>query len=320
MEFGSMSNIKLVVIPILTILFIILGIRKREKILEKIGWKKDIFIMAVKGILISLGTSLVFLALLSPQKLKEEENIKVQGSDLYVLMDISKSMLAEDTYPNRLEISKAELRGILDNLKGDRVGIIPFSDSAYIQMPLTDDYFMAKNYIDAIDSKLISGGGTELLEGLKLANKSFEKTDAKDKNVIIFSDGGEKNQEVLNYVKDNKIKTFIFGVGTDEGSVIPIDNGFIKDDKGNVVVSKLNDSFLKELAKESGGAYYQLDNLNNNNYKKLIQDIGKLDKTSQREEKLNIYEKYYQYPLGLGLIFILIGYFLRRREKEGEYV
>ena len=198
MEFGNTASIKFIVIPILTILFLILGIVKRERILEKIGWKKDTIFMFIKTLLLSIGGILVFLALLSPQKLKEEEKVEVKGSDLYVLMDISKSMLAEDTYPNRLEISKKELKEILNNLKGDRVGIIPFSDSAYVQMPLTDDYFMAINYIDAIDSKLISGGGTELLEALKLANSSFEKTDAKDKNVIIFSDGGERNPEILN--------------------------------------------------------------------------------------------------------------------------
>lgn len=320
MEFGNTTSIKYIVIPILIILFLVLGIRKRENILERIGWKKDTLIMIIKALFLSIGGVLVFLALLSPQKLKEEKKVEVQGSDLYVLMDISKSMLAKDTYPNRLEISKKELKEILSNLKGDRVGIIPFSDSAYVQMPLTDDYFMAINYIDAIDSKLISGGGTELLEALKLANSSFEKAEAKDKNVIIFSDGGERNPEILKYVKYNHIKTFIFGVGTDEGSVIPIDNGFIKDDKGNIVVSKLNDSFLKELAKESGGQYYPLNNLKTSNYKELLADIGKLDKTSQRDEKLNIYEQYYQYPLGVGLVLILLGYFLRRKEKEGEYV
>lgn len=320
MEFGNTTSIKFIVIPILTILFLILGVRKRENILVRIGWKKDTIVITIKAFLLSLGGILVFIALLSPQKLKEEKKIEVQGSDIYILMDISKSMLAEDTYPNRLEISKRELKEILNNLKGDRIGIIPFSDSAYVQMPLTDDYFMAINYIDAIDSRLISGGGTELLEALKLANNSFEKTETKDKNVIIFSDGGERNPEIIKYVKENHIKTFIFGVGTEEGSVIPIDNGFVKDDSGNIVVSKLNDNFLKELAKESDGQYYSLNNLNTGNYKKLISDIDKLDKTSQRDEKLNVYEQYYQYPLGTGLLLILIGYFLRRKEKEGEHV
>ena len=121
---------------------------KRENILVRIGWKKDTIVITIKAFLLSLGGILVFIALLSPQKLKEEKKIEVQGSDIYILMDISKSMLAEDTYPNRLEISKRELKEILNNLKGDRIGIIPFSDSAYVQMPLTDDYFMAINYIN----------------------------------------------------------------------------------------------------------------------------------------------------------------------------
>ncbi|MGL6169456.1 MAG: vWA domain-containing protein, partial [Fusobacteriaceae bacterium] len=192
MEFGNTSNLKLILIPLLIATLLVLGVRKRQIILKSIQWKTDTLHSSLSAFLIILGTFSVFIALLSPQKLKEEEAIKVEGSDVYILMDISKSMLAEDTYPNRLEISKRELKDILTNLKGDRIGIIPFSDSAYVQMPLTDDYFMAINYIDAIDSKLISGGGTKLLEALKLANTSFEKTAAKDKNVIIFSDGGEK--------------------------------------------------------------------------------------------------------------------------------
>ena len=214
MEFGNINSIYYIILPILTIIFLILGVVKRENILKKIGWKKDWFLMILKSIFIIVGTLLVFIAFLSPQKLREESTVKVEGSDLYVLMDISKSMLAEDTYPNRLEVSKKELKEILSNLKGDRVGIIPFSDSAYVQMPLTDDYFMAISYIDAIDSKLISGGGTELLEALKLANDSFQKTETKDKNVIIFSDGGDRDEAVLDFVKKHNIKAFIIGVGT----------------------------------------------------------------------------------------------------------
>lgn len=320
MEFGNIDSLKFILIPIFTLLFLILGIKKRQDILKNIGWKKDAFYTSLKAIFLSVGAFFIFLALLSPQKLKEEQKVEVKGSDLYILMDISKSMLAQDSYPNRLELSKNELKEILLNLKGDRVGIIPFSDSAYIQMPLTDDYFMAINYIDAIDSKLISGGGTQLLEALKLANSSFQKTEAKDKNVIIFSDGGDKEPEVLDFVKKNNLKTFILGVGTEEGSVIPIDNGFIKDNSGNIVVSKLNNTFLKELASESGGEYYSLNNLNTGNYKKLIHDIGKLDKTSQREENLKVYEKYYQYPLGIGLFLILLGYFLPKKKESESYV
>lgn len=316
MEFGNTANLHYMIIPVLIIIFLILGMLKREKILKNIGWDRDWKLMFLKTLFITIGTILVFIAFLSPQKLKEEQQIKIEGSELYVLMDVSKSMLTEDTYPNRLETSKKELKNILQNLKGDRVGIIPFSDSAYVQMPLTDDYNLALNYIDAIDNRLISGGGTELLEGLKLANTSFEKSGIKDKNVIIFSDGGEDEDEIISYVKKNKIKTFIFGVGTPNGGVIPIDNGFVKDDNGNIVVSKLNDSFMKKLASESGGEYYHIDNLNTSEAKNLVNDLGKLKKISEREEKIKIYELYYQYPLAIGMFFIVLGYLIRKNKKR----
>ncbi|MBC2850051.1 VWA domain-containing protein [Cetobacterium sp. 8H] len=319
MEFGNLNSKYYIIIPFIIIIFLIIGGVKRENILKKIGWKGDGIYTIIKIVLISLGSILIFIALLSPQKLKEKSKVEINGSDLYVLMDISKSMLAEDVYPNRLEISKKELKTILENLKGDRIGIIPFSDSAYVQMPLTDDYFMAISYIDAIDSKLTSGGGTDLLSALQLANNSFERTESKEKSVLIFSDGGEKSQEIIDYAKKNNIKVFIFGVGTDEGSVIPIDGGFIKDNNGDIVVSKINDKFLKELSKESNGDYYELNNLNSN-YDKFLNDLNKLDKKSQREDEIKIYTKYYQYPLTLGIIFILFGYLIKRKVKEGEYV
>ncbi|MEG0069722.1 vWA domain-containing protein [Cetobacterium sp.] len=319
MEFGNLNSKYYIIIPFIIIIFLIIGGVKRENILKKIGWKEDRIYTIIKIIFISLGSILIFIALLSPQKLKEKSKVEINGSDLYVLMDISKSMLAEDVYPNRLEISKKELKTILENLKGDRIGIIPFSDSAYVQMPLTDDYFMAISYIDAIDSKLTSGGGTDLLSALQLANNSFERTESKEKSVLIFSDGGERSQEIIDYAKKNNIKVFIFGVGTDEGSVISIDGGFIKDNNGNIVVSKINDEFLKELSKESNGGYYELNNLNTN-YAKFLDDLNKLDKKSQREDEIKIYTKYYQYPLTLGIILILFGYLIKKKFREGEYV
>lgn len=314
MEFGNLKDTYYIIIPILILLIFILGVTKRNKILELIGWNKDTNIQLLKGIFLIIGTLLVFIALLSPQKLKEKSKVEVKGNDLYILMDISKSMLAQDVYPNRLEASKRELKKILTKLKGDRIGIIPFSDSAYIQMPLTDDYFMGNNYIDAIDSNLISGGGTQLLKGLELANKSFEKTKTKNKNIIIFTDGGDdkNNRDIENYIKENKLKVFIFGVGSKDGSVLPGKDGFIKDSSGKIVVSKINENLLKEMSDKSQGRYYSLNNTSENSLD-FIGDLNRLEKEHTRNNEIKIYKKYYQLPLALGVLFIIIGYFIRKK-------
>lgn len=317
MEFGNKENIIYIIIPILLFIIFLLGLRKRENILKNIGLFSKRGIEILKILLITCGGFLVFISLLSPQKLKEDEKIQVKGSNVYALIDISRSMLTKDVYPNRLEGAKRSLDEILDGLKGDRIGFIPFSDSAYVQMPLTDDYSMGKNYVNAIDSNLISGGGTKLLQGLELANKSFEESGVNHKIVIILTDGGDYDKNIIDYAKNNKLKIYVIGVGTENGGVIPGKVGFLKDKNGNTVISRLNDKFMKELANETGGKFYEVNNLTDGT-KILLRDIKNLEGKNIREENLKVYKKYYQIPLGIGIILILCGYLLKRGIRE-EY-
>ncbi|WP_177161037.1 VWA domain-containing protein, partial [uncultured Fusobacterium sp.] len=265
---------------------------------------------------ITIGTILVCISLLSPQKLIEEKEVERKGNSIYILMDTSRSMLTKDIYPNRIERAKTIAKNIILNLKGDKIGIIPFSDSAYIQMPLTDDYQIAKNFINVIDTNLLSGGGTNIFEGLSIANKSFDETETENKIVLVISDGGDTDDKTLDFIKKNDIKVYSVGVGTSKGSVIP-DNkksGFIKDEKGNIVVSSLNSKFLKEMSEISNGKYFGVNNLSDNT-KEFIYDLETLDKSKIKAEKISIYEKYFQWFLGIGLLFILVGYFLKGGTK-----
>ena len=225
-------------------------------------------------------------------------------------------MLTKDIYPNRIERAKTIAKNIILNLKGDKVGIIPFSDSAYIQMPLTDDYKIAENFINVIDTNLLSGGGTNIFEGLSIANKSFKETETENKIVLVISDGGDSDDKTLDFIKKNSLKVYSVGVGTEKGSVIP-DNkksGFIKDEKGNIVVSSLNSKFLKEMSEISNGKYFEVNNLSDNT-KEFIYDMETLDKSKIKDEKISVYEKYFQWFLGIGLLFILVGYFLKGGTK-----
>lgn len=315
MSFGNLKYIWLLVFPIGICLITIYGMIKKNKILSylKLYTEKKIEILRV--IFYTLGGICLFIALLSPQKLIENAKQDVRGTDVYILFDTSNSMLAEDIYPNRLEQGKKAVGKILMQLKGDRIGLIPFSDSAYVQMPLTDDYEIAKNYLSIINTYLISGGGTELLSALKIANKSFGETSSKRKVVLLISDGGEEEKEVEKYIDENNIIVFSIGLGTLEGSSIPIiengvKKGFIKNED-KVVVTKLNSEFMKKISKNR---YYEINNLKNDS-NRFIDDFLKLEKEKLGEEKSAIYKKYFQIPLLIGLLFILLAYFYKGEIK-----
>lgn len=316
MEFGNLENLIYFIFPILSLILLIMGYEKKKKGLKFLSISNNKKINFLKIFFITIGTVLVCISLLSPQKLIEEKEVECKGNNIYILMDTSRSMLTKDIYPNRIERAKTIAKNIILNLKGDKVGIIPFSDSAYIQMPLTDDYKIAENFINVIDTNLLSGGGTNIFEGLSIANKSFKETETENKIVLVISDGGDSDDKTLDFIKKNSLKVYSVGVGTEKGSVIP-DNkksGFIKDEKGNIVVSSLNSKFLKEMSEISNGKYFEVNNLSDNT-KEFIYDLETLDKSKIKAEKISVYEKYFQWFLGIGLLFILVGYFLKGGTK-----
>ena len=316
MEFGNLENLIYFIFPILSTILLIMGYEKKKKGLKFLNISNNKKINFFKIFFITIGTILVCISLLSPQKLIEEKEVERKGNSIYILMDTSRSMLTKDIYPNRIERAKTIAKNIILNLKGDKVGIIPFSDSAYIQMPLTDDYKIAENFINVIDTNLLSGGGTNIFEGLSIANKSFEETETENKIVLVISDGGDTDDKTLDFIKKNDLKVYSVGVGTEKGSVIPNNkkSGFIKDEKGNIVVSSLNSKFLKEMSEISTGKYFEVNNLSDNT-KEFIFDMETLDKSKIKDEKISIYEKYFQWFLGIGLLFILVGYFLKGGTK-----
>lgn len=322
MEFGNLQNFICLIFPLILLLIMILGMRKRKDTLNILKLRNKRRISIIKILLLTLGSVLVVISLLSPQKEIEDEEIEVKGMNIYVLIDTSRSMLTEDVYPNRLEAGKRVLTNLIQSLKGDRVGFIPFSDSAYIQMPLTDDYNITQNYINAIDTTLISGGGTELYQAFELAEKSFKEIGSENKTVIVISDGGDFDKKSLDFVKENKIDVYSIGVGTKEGNVIPeylngVKRGFIKDESGSAVISKLNSDFLQKISNENNGKYYEVNNLVDTS-KNFVNDTINLERKNQRNEKTKNYEKYFQYPLALGILFILIGYLLKEVIKDEE--
>ena len=324
LEYKYPYNIMYIIIPIIVLVLFILGYRKKEKILNVLKINSKIDFKVIRIVLMTLGLGLMVFSLLGPQTFKGFTEVNRKGLDIYVLIDTSKSMLAEDIKPNRISRAQKIVEDLIDNLDGDRIGFIPFSSAAYIQMPLTDDYQLAKMFLKVIDTDMIGGGGSNVGTAIKLADKSFDQTSSADKVVIVLSDGEEHDSEsldVLKQINDKQMKVFTIGIGSEKGGLIPIydDSGekridYKKDQSGQVVMSKLNPDTLKSLAATGKGTYYQ-SSLKGEEIDLLIKNIASLKRDTKGTEKIRRYKHLYQYFLGAGILLFLLAYLLPERRN-----
>src|SRR4029077_5665421 len=215
-----------------------------------------------------LGLALAIISLAQPRWGYTFEDVKRKGLDLLVAVDTSRSMLSNDVQPNRLERVKLAIQDLINELQGDRVGLIAFAGRAFLQAPLTIDYDAVIEAVNDLDTKTIPEGGTNISSAITLATQSFGKSAVGNRALIIFTDGEELSGDAVKTAKaaaDAGVRIFTVGVGTPQGSLIPItgDSGetsFVKDSAGQVVKSKLDDKRLREIAEATGGFYVHLEN------------------------------------------------------------
>ena len=211
---------------------------------------------------------LMIIALLGPSFGSSKKEIKVIGKDIMIAIDLSESMNANDIQPSRLEKIKFELKKIIDEFNSDRIGIIMFSNEAYIQCPLTYDKNALNLFIETLNTGLVPNSGTDFGPPLdlsldKLLVDKIQKND-KSKIIILISDGedfGENTYEIVDKIKESSIKLFTVGIGTAKGTRITLRNGLFKKDKdGKEVITKLNSTSLKKIANETKGKYFEISN------------------------------------------------------------
>ncbi|MCH4886045.1 VWA domain-containing protein [Acidaminobacter sp. JC074] len=321
MSFSELKYIPMIIPVGAVIVALVVGYIKKNKILVSLQMKRQSLDIVKRGLMV-IGLLSMLVALLGPISNGKPVEIEEDHLDMYILLDVSKSMLVEDIAPDRLSHEKRIVEELLDNLKGDRVGFIPFAASAYVQMPLTDDYQMARMFLDVIDTDVIGGGGTDMATAIRLAGESFGRVSGGDKVVIIISDGEDQKDfdaSILDYIKKNDLIVYSIGVGTEEGGLIPEydslsdkQTGYKKDKNGSAVVSKLNDDLLKQVAKAGHGDYYQAS-LQGGEIEKLLPNIAFLEKSQDGVRERKQFKHWYQYPLGLGLLLFLLGYIDFRR-------
>lgn len=323
LEFKYPYNILYMLPALAAVVFFILSFAKKEKIMAQLHLNFKIPLKALRSALICAGLGSVAFSLLGPQVFSGYTEIDKTGLDIYVLMDTSKSMLVSDVKPNRLTIAKKIAENLLYQLEGDRIGFIPFASDAYIQMPLTDDYRLARMYLAVMDTDMISGGGTNLAAAVKLACDSFKRASGSDRVIIILSDGEEHDsasQNILKNITDDNLRIYTVGVGTEGGGLVPVYDGtgetvvdYMKDDTGNPVTSRLNPETLIQLAKNGNGSYYQAGS-RGIEISSLINDLSGLKRDRTAAEQIKKFTPLYQYFLAGGVLLFITAWFLPERK------
>lgn len=275
----------------------------------------------IKAGLVLLALVAVILGAANFQRPGAMQNVNRRGVDVMLVLDVSKSMLARDIKPNRLERAKQLLTRLTDKLENDRIGLVIFAGRAYLQMPLTTDHGAAHLYIQNASPDIVPTQGTVIGEALKMANTSFNSKERKYKAIILLSDGEDHDPEALKAAKQlasNGVMINTIGVGSPEGSPIvdPVTNELKKDDQGNTVISRLNEAELQQLADATNGRYIRMDNLDDVLIT-MTQQLASVEQKSLNDTAFIDYISYFQLFLGIALVLLLAEYFLpeRRRQK-----
>jgi Ca-activated chloride channel family protein len=276
----------------------------------------------IKFSLLMISMIFLIIAWANPQWGTKKQKVKRESVDVFIALDVSKSMLAQDISPNRMERAKRFVGDMTDALKGNRIGSIVFAGNAYMQMPLTTDYSAAKLFAKSASTRMAPSQGTAISEAIDLTMETFGRDSKYQKALIIVTDGEDHEEEAMEKASEalaDGIVIYTVGIGTAAGGNIPIfQNGvaeFKKDEAGNIVTTKLNEGMLRDVAKAGGGNYF---NLNNNDRKviaEIKQRVEQLDKRVFEQRVFEEYDSYFQYFLFVGLLF-LVGEFLLDFKKN----
>ena len=322
----------LYLIPVI-ILLIWISIKKQNQLLEKFANTKLHKILfplrstskiILKNGLIVLSIILLILALANPQIGSKIEEVKQVGIDVYILLDVSLSMKAEDIKPSRLEKAKHEISKLIQELKGDRIGLIVFSGKAFIQFPLTTDYSAASLFLSAVSVKSVPQPGTAIGPAIQLALNSFKKDEETQKAIVIITDGEDHEGKLDNVIEEANnigVRLYAIGLGSPQGVPIPIYNnsgrqtGYKKDRNGNVVLTKLDETTLEDITSKANGEYYRGSN-NEDELELIYNDLANLEGSEYGATKITEYEDRYYYFLIPAILILLFEILIKERKSK----
>ncbi len=320
----------LYLIPVVVALFWFLN-RNRKILLEKfadLDLHKILFPTDsslkrwAKFVVIILAFVCLVLAAANPQVGTKMQEVKQTGIDVFILLDVSYSMNAEDIKPSRLEKAKYQISNLINKLRGDRIGLIIFAGQAYVQIPLTTDYSAANLFLSAVDVNSVPSQGTAVASAINLAISSFDSL-ATDKVIIAITDGEDHEGDVMEAVDNavsKNIKIYTIGLGSSAGVPIPIYNkygqsvGFKKDNQGNTVLTKLDEETLKRIALEGNGKYFRGTNYEDY-LDQIYTELSELEQAEFGVKKVTDYEDRFYYFLIPAIILLVIEFFISEKKS-----
>jgi Ca-activated chloride channel family protein len=283
-------------------------------------------------VLVLASFLVLILALARPQFGTRVETVKREGHDIFVALDVSTSMLAEDVSPNRIAKARLEVSSLIDRLQGDRIGLIAFAGEAFVQCPLTLDYAAAKLFLSVMDTDLIPTPGTAVAEAIEKAVDSFVEGEKKSKVLIIITDGEDHDgsvEEAARKAAEQGIVIYPIGIGLPQGTPIPVydqfgrQQGFKKDKSGEVVLSRLNEATLRSLGEITGGEYSRVTN-SAIELDRIYEELNDMDKKELANRQITIFDEKFQILLILAIVLMTVEVCLGDRrtvkqEWEGRF-
>ena len=278
------------------------------------GWKFSLYLLAVASLIMGLA---------NPQIGTVTEEGERKGADLMILLDVSNSMMAGDLPPNRLENAKRGISRLIDQLRSDRIGIIVFAGESYVQLPITSDYAAAKLFLNHISTDMVPTQGTAIGTAIDMAMKTFDQVSGTSKAMIVMTDGENHEDDAVaaaQRAQSAGVVVHVIGLGSPEGAPVPRFEGgnpvgFIKDEEGKTVVSKLNESMCQEIAAAAGGMYVRAST-GGSGLEVVMEQVDKMEKKAVDVRLFKSYEDRFQLFVGVALLLLLVEFFISNRKSH----
>ncbi len=276
-----------------------------------------------KRLLFTVGIAFLLVGMANPQIGTKYEEVKREGFELMICLDVSNSMLAEDLTPNRLERAKQAISRLVDRLKNDKIGVIVFAGDAFIQLPMTVDHSAAKLFLRSIDTDIVPTQGTAIGKAIELASSSFSTNTKANKSIIVITDGENHEDDALEQAAaaaEQGIKVHTIGIGSVDGTPIPMYKrgqmlGYRKDREGNTVVTKLNETMLQQIAASGEGTYVRANN-SRTGLNVLMDELEGMQREEFGSKMFTSYEDRFQYFVAVALLLLLIEVLLPSRKLK----